>query len=124
MKAGGNAFSCNGAGWACREGGLIVSAASIGKIQGKATYVLVGYAAGSATPIVLRLLADGVAVTPTSAIDPQLAGGWQKFSRTYAPADLAKHVGKEITIVCGLGRDSKGEQTAMDELSLRYFIVP
>jgi hypothetical protein len=124
MKEGGNAFSCNGAGWACREGALIVSAASIGKIQGKATYVLVGYAAGSATPFVLRLLADGVEVTPTSAIDPQLVGGWQKFSRTYAPADLAKHVGKEITIVFGLGRDAKGTQTAMDELSLRYFIVP
>jgi hypothetical protein len=124
MKAGGNSFSCNGAGWACREGALIVSAVSIGKIQGKATYVLVGYAAGSATPFVLRLLADGVEVTPTSAIDPQLVGGWQKFSRTYAPADLAKHVGKEITIVCGLGRDAKGTQTAMDELSLRYFIVP
>ena len=35
-----------------------------------------------------------------------------------------KHVGKEITIVCGLGRDSKGEQAAIDDLSLRYFIVP
>ena len=124
MKEGGNAFSCNGGDWSCREGGLLVSAAPIGKIQGNATYVLVGYAAGSATPIVLRLLADGVEVTPTSAIDPQLAGGWQKFSRTYAPADLAKHVGKEITIVCGLGRDAKGDQTAMDDLSLRYFIVP
>jgi hypothetical protein len=123
-KEGGNSFSCNGGAWSCREGALIVSAAPIGKIQGKATYVLVGYAAGSATPIVLRLLADGVEVTPTAAIDPQLAGGWQKFSRTYAPADLAKHVGKEITIVCGLGRDAKGEQTAMDDLSLRYFILP
>jgi hypothetical protein len=73
---------------------------------------------------VLKLLADGEAVTPSSAIDPQLTGGWQKFSRTYAPADLAKHVGKEITIVCGLGRDAKGTQTAIDDLSLRYFIVP
>jgi len=124
MKAGGNAFSCNGGDWSCREGGLIVSAAPIGKIHGNATYVLVGYAAGSVTPIVLRLLADGVEVTPTSAIDPQLAGGWQKFSRTYAPADLAKHVGKEITIVCGLGRDAKGTQGSIDEISLRYFIVP
>ena len=123
-KEGGNSFSCNGGDWSCREGGLIVSAAPIGKVQTNATYVLVGYAAGSATPIVLRLLADGVAVTPTSAIDPQLTGGWQKFSRTYAPADLAKHFGKEITIVCGLGRDAKGEQTAIDDLSLRYFIVP
>jgi hypothetical protein len=123
-KEGGPSFNCNGGGWSCREGGLIVSAAPIGKVQGNATYVLVGYAAGSATPIVLRLLADGVAVTPTSAIDPQLTGGWQKFSRTYAPADLAKHVGKEITIVCGLGRDAKGNQTAIDDLSLRYNIVP
>jgi hypothetical protein len=123
-KEGGNAFSCNGGSWSCREGGLIVSAAPIGKVQGNATYVLVGYAAGSATPIVLSLLADGVAVTPTAAIDPQLTGGWQKFSRTYAPADLAKHVGKKITIVCGLGRDAKGEQTSIDDLSLRYFIVP
>ena len=123
-KAGGNSFSCNGGDWSCREGGLIVSAAPIGKVQTNATYVLVGYAAGSATPIVLKLLADGEAVTPSSAIDPQLTGGWQKFSRTYAPADLAKHVGKEITIVCGLGRDAKGTQTAIDDLSLRYFIVP
>jgi len=124
MKDGGNAFSCNGAGWACREGGLIVSAAPIGKIQGNATYVLVGYGAGAVTPIVFKLLADGVEVTPTSATDPQLTGGWQKFSRTYAPADLAKHVGKEITIVCGLGRDAKGTQGSIDNLSLRYFIVP
>jgi hypothetical protein len=124
MKEGGNAFACNGGDWSCREGGLIVSAAPIGKIQGKATYVLVGYGAGSVTPIVFRLLADGVAVTPTSATDPQLTGGWQKFSRTYAPADLAKHIGKEITIVCGLGRDAKGTQGSIDDLSLRYFIVP
>ena len=61
---------------------------------------------------------------PTSATDPQLTGGWQKFSRTYAPADLAKHIGKEITIVCGLGRDAKGTQGSIDDLSLRYFIVP
>jgi hypothetical protein len=124
MKEGGNAFSCNGGNWSCREGGLLVSAAPIGKIQGNATYVLVGYAAGSATPIVFKLLADGVEVTPTSATDPKLSGGWQKFSRTYAPADLAKHVGKEITIACGLGRDAKGEQGSIDNLSLRYFIVP
>jgi hypothetical protein len=123
-KEGGNAFSCNGGDWGSREGGLLVSAAPIGKIQANATYVLVGYGAGGVTPIVFKMLADGVAVTPTSAIDPQLTDGWQKFSRTYAPADLAKHVGKKITIVCGLGRDAKGTQGSIDNLSLRYFIVP
>ena len=84
--------------------------------------ILVAYARGGATPFVLRLLADGVEVTPTSSIDPQPAGTWQKFSRTYAPAELARHVGKKITIVCGLDRDAKGTQTAIDDLSLRYYV--
>ncbi len=122
-RTSGNSFNVNGASWGNRAGGLIVSAAPIGKIQGNATYVLVAYARGMATPFVLRLLADGEAVTPTSAIDPQPNNGWQKFSRTYAPGDLARHVGKEITIVCGLDRDAKGTQIAIDDLLLKYYVI-
>jgi hypothetical protein len=121
-RKSGNSFNVNGASWANRAGGLIVSAAPIGKIQANATYVLVAYARGKATPFVLRLLADGEAVKPTSAIDPQSDNGWQKFSRTYAPRDLIKYVGKEITIVCGLDRDAKGTQIAIDDLLLRYYV--
>ncbi len=41
---------------------------------------------GDATPVVLELLADGVALTPSSSVDPALSGDWQEFSRTYDAA--------------------------------------
>jgi len=121
-RTSGNSYNVNGAEWNNRAGGLIVSAAPLGSVQGNATYVLVGYACGKATPFVLRLLADGVEIVPTAATDPKPGDDWQKFSRTYAPGDLAKHVGKAITIVCGLDRDAKGTQIAIDDLSLRCYV--
>jgi hypothetical protein len=114
-------YKANGGSWGNRAGGLIVSDAPLGTLRRNATYVLVAYARGVATPVVLDVLADGVALTPTTSIDPAADNDWQKFARTYVARDLAEHVGKKIAIVCGLGRDAKGSQIAIDDVSLRYY---
>jgi hypothetical protein len=73
---------------------------------------------GGATPVVLDLLADGVVLTPTSSVDPVLAGEWQEVSRTYDAASLAGVLGQDLTIVCGVGRGSSGAQSHLDDVSL------
>jgi hypothetical protein len=119
--SGVHCYLANGGGWGNPAGGLIVSDASLGTIQSDATYVLSMYANGSATPIVLKLLADGVEVTPTSSVDPTLSSTHQEFSRTYDVADLTGYVGQDITIVCGLGRNAVGNQSHVDDVSLEYY---
>jgi hypothetical protein len=121
---GANCYLANGASWGNPAGGLITSAASLGNIQGNSTYILSMYANGTATPIVLKLLAGGVEVTPTSSVDPVLSGGHQEFSRRYDVADLTNYVGQAITIVCGLGRDAEGYQSHFDDVSLKYYELP
>ncbi len=121
---GANCYLVNGADWGNPAGGLITSAASLGNIQGNATYILSMYANGSATPIVLKLLANGVEVMPTSSVDPVLGGGHQEFSRRYDVADLTSYVGHAITIVCGIGRDAEGVQSHIDDVSLKYYELP
>ena len=119
-RASRNCYKVNGCAWHNPAGGLIVSEAPLGKIRNKVTYVLSLYARGSANPVVLNLLVDGVVVTPTSSTDPA-PGGWQEFTRTYVAGDLRKYVGKSIKIVCGVGRDAKSSQTAFDNVSLIYY---
>jgi hypothetical protein len=118
---GSNCYLANGAGWGNPAGGLIVSSAALGNIESNATYVLSMYANGSATPIVLELLADGVEITPTFSVDPSLSGTHQEFLRIYDVGDLAGHVGQAMTIVCGLGRDAESAQSHFDDLSLQYY---
>ncbi|MCP3993705.1 MAG: hypothetical protein GY722_01370, partial [bacterium] len=118
---GSNCYLANGAAWGNPAGGLIVSSASVGSIASNATYVLSMYANGSATPVVLELLADGVEVTPTASVDPTLSGTHQEFFRFYDVGDLAGYVGQAMTIVAGLGRDADGAQSHFDDVSLEYF---
>jgi hypothetical protein len=116
-----NCYLANGGGWGNAAGGLIVSNASLGNIASVATYTLSMYAKGDATPVVLKLLANGTELTPTSSVSPTLSGDWQEFSRTYDAGDITSYVGQAMTIVCGIGRNASGNQTQMDDVSLSYF---
>ncbi len=120
-------YLSNGGQWGNRAGGLIVSDAPLATVEAGATYTLSMLANGSATPIVLELLAGGVEVTPTSLVDPVLSGEWQEFSRTYDPASLAGFVGQDLTILLGVGRDAAGTQSHFDSVQLtvlRADIIP
>ncbi|NIQ73957.1 MAG: hypothetical protein GWN80_00020, partial [Gammaproteobacteria bacterium] len=117
-----NCYLANGDGWGNPAGGLIVSEASLGNIVSNATYTLSMYAQGSATPVVLNLLANGTILTPTSSVDPTLTSTFQEFSRTYDAADLTGYVGQALTIVCGVDRNAAGNQTRLDDVSLTYTV--
>ena len=119
---GSYAFLSNGGDWGNPAGGLIVSDASLGNVE-NGTYTLSMLANGPdgpATPVVLELLADGVALTPSSSVDPVLSGDWQGFSRTYDAASLAGHLGESLTIRLGVGRGASGGQSLFDAVSLSY----
>jgi hypothetical protein len=88
------------------------------------TYTLSMLANGAATPVVLELLADGVALTPSSSEDPVLSDEWQEFSRTYDAASLSGHLGKSLTIRLGVGRGASGTQSHFDAVSLSYVPAP
>ncbi|MHC4355859.1 MAG: hypothetical protein ACYS0H_24420, partial [Planctomycetota bacterium] len=113
-------YLSNGGGWGNPAGGLIVSDAPLATVEDGLTYTLSILANGGATPVVLELLADGVALTPSSSEDPELSGDWQEFSRTYDTAGLAGHLGKSLTIRLGVGRGASGGQSHFDEVSLSY----
>jgi len=113
-------FLSNGGGWGNAAGGLIVSEAPVATVESGLTYTLSMLANGGATPVVLELLADGVALTPSSSVDPELSGEWQEFSRTYDAATLEAHVGESLTIRLGVGRGASGGQSHFDAVSLSY----
>jgi hypothetical protein len=115
-------YLSNGGDWGNPAGGLIVSDASLGNVE-DGTYTLSMLATGPdgpAIPVVLELLADGVALTPSSSVDPELSGDWQEFSRTYDAASLAGHIGESLTIRLGVGRGASGGQSCFDAVSLSY----
>jgi len=116
-------YLSNGGAWGNPAGGLIVSDAPVAAIESGLTYTLSMVATGPdgpATPVVLELLADGVALTPSSSVDPALSGDWREFSRTYDAASLAGHVGESLTIRLGVDRGAGGGQTCFDAVSLSY----
>jgi hypothetical protein len=116
-------YLSNGGGWGNAAGGLIVSDASLGNVE-DGTYTLSMVANGAATPVVLELLADGVALTPSSSVDPVLSDEWQEFSRTYDAASLGAHIGESLTIRLGVGRGASGAQSHFDAVSLSYVPEP
>jgi hypothetical protein len=116
-------YLSNGGGWGNPAGGLIVSDAPVATVESGLTYTLSMLATGPdgpATPVVLDLLANGVALTPSSSVNPQVSGDWQEFSRTYDAASLAGHVGESLTIRLGVGRGASGGQTCFDAVSLSH----
>jgi hypothetical protein len=115
-------YLSNGGGWGNPAGGLIVSDAALGTVE-DGTYALSMLATGpdgAATPVVLELLADGVALTPSASVDPVLNGDWQKVSRTYDAASLDGHLGESLTIRLGIDRGAGGGQSCLDAVSLSY----
>jgi len=118
-----HSYLSNGGGWGNAAGGLIVSDAPLGNVE-DGIYTLSMVAQGSATPVVLDLLAGGVALTPASSVDPELTGDWQEFSRTYDSASLVGHIGQPLTIVLGVGRDATGNQTRFDDVTLLHNSEP
>ena len=114
-------YLSNGGGWGNGAGGLIVSEAPLATLEAGRSYTLSMLANGGATPVVLELLADGVALTPTESVDPELSGDWQEFSRTYAAADLEGLVGQSLTIRLGVGRGASGSQSHFDAVSFVSF---
>ncbi len=114
-------YLCNGGGWGNAAGGLIVSEAPLAAIEAGLNYTVSMLAEGGATPVVLELLADGVALTPSASVDPALTDSWQEISRTYDAASLADHVGASLTIRLGVGRGASGGQSHFDAVSLASF---
>jgi hypothetical protein len=116
-------YLANGGGWSNPAGGLIVSDAPLATVESGRTYTLSMLARWkrnpAATPVVLALLADGVALTPSSSVDPVLSGEWQEFSRTYDADSLSGHVGESLTIQLGVGRGASGYQSLFDAVSLK-----
>ena len=115
-------YLSNGGGWGNSAGGLIVSEASLATVEEGLTYTLSMLANGGATPVVLELLADGVALVPASSVDPELSADWQTFSRTYDAASLEGYVGASLTIRLGVGRGASGGQSHFDAVSLDSFL--
>jgi len=116
-------YTVNGGDWGNAQGGTIDSDAPVATVGSDLTYTLSMLATGPdgpATPVVLELLADGVALTPTSSLDPELSGDWQEFSRTYDAASLSGHLGESLTIRLGVGSESIGGQSCFDAVSLSY----
>ena len=115
---GAMAYIGNGGGWGNAAGALIVSAESLGTVDESLVYTLSMMANGAALPTVLELLADGVALTPSSSVDPVLSGDWQEFSRTYDATSLSGHAGESLTILFGHGRPATGSQSRYDDITL------
>jgi hypothetical protein len=115
---GVQSYLANGGDWGNPAGGLIVSDAPLAVIESNLTYTVSMMANGAAAPVTLDLLADGVALTPSSSVDPVLSAEWQEYSRTYDLASLAGSVGKDVTIQLGVGREASGTQSHFDDASL------
>jgi hypothetical protein len=79
---------------------------------------------GDVTPVVLVLLADGVALTPSSTVDPGAPYEWDVFSRTYDAASLTGHLGESLRIRVGWGPAAGGSQSQLDMVSLTAIPEP
>jgi len=116
-------YTANGGGWGNPAGGAIESDASLTTVGAGLTYTVSMLVNGPVTPVVLELLADGVALTPSSTVDPGAPYAWDEFSRTYDAASLTGHLGESLTIRVGWGPDAVGTQSTLDMVSLEA-VVP
>ncbi len=121
---GAHCFLGNGSNWGNPAGALIVSDASLATVDSALIYTLSVMTTGGVTPVVLELLADGVALTPSSSVSPPDAGGWRELSRTYDATSLSGHDGESLTILLGHGRPATGTQNRYDDVSLTYVPEP
>ncbi|MCF7956693.1 MAG: PEP-CTERM sorting domain-containing protein [Phycisphaerae bacterium] len=121
----GHVYLANGGGWGNPAGGLITSEASLGGLT-SAVYTLsmmvkaIDPGDVGATPVVLKLLANGRTLIPSSSTSPVSNGEWVEFTRTYDLTGNAGILGQgmDLTIVLGVGRGSTGGQTMFDNVTL------
>ena len=81
-------YLANGSDWGNPQGGAIESDAPLTTAEAGRTYTVSMLANGPVTPVLLELLADGEALTPSSSVDPAAPYAWEEFSRTYDAASL------------------------------------
>jgi len=121
-SVGYNAFGT----WSGGNGTMIESAESLGNITGGSTFTLSAMVSGPAGPLVLDLLAGGVALTPSSSVTPAptAVGEWEVISRTYDRSAIAGHIGEPITIALGTFAENPddyfGSRVVFDNISLSY----
>ena len=114
----------NGSDWGNPAGALIVSADPLATVDTGLVYTLSMMTTGGVTPVVLDLLADGVALMPSSSTDPPPDGNWREISRTYDATSLSGHAGESLTIVLGHGRPAAGTQNKYDDVTLTAIPEP
>jgi len=113
-------YTANGSNWGNSQGGAIESDAPLATIGSGNTYTLSMLGNGPITPVLLDLLANGVALTPSSSVDPAAPYAWAEFSRTYDAASLSGHTGESLTIRLGVGPNATGTQSHFDNVSLSF----
>ena len=126
---GANCYLANGGGWGNAVGGMIVSKDPVATVAADTAYEISMYAKGAEgneVPLVLDLLANGVAVTPDYSENPPLSvGPWHRFSRTYNADTMSAYEGQSLTIVVGLGRPlpygAVGAQLHLDDVAIEAF---
>jgi hypothetical protein len=117
-------YTANGSDWGNAQGGAIESAAPLTTVGAGLTYTVSMFVNGDVTPVVLVLLADGVALTPSSTVDPGAPYEWDVFSRTYDAASLTGHLGESLRIRVGWGPAAGGSQSQLDMVSLTAIPEP
>jgi len=98
------------------------SAESLGNLQ-DGTYTLSAMVSGpvAAGPMALDLMAGGVALTPSSSVEPTggAVGDWQEISRTYDAAAVAAYIGQPMTIVIGVqDANDLADRAVFDDVQL------
>jgi len=116
-------YTANGSDWGNPQGGLIESDAPLTTVGSGLTYTVSMFANGP-VPVVFDLLANGVALTPSSSVDPAAPYVWEEFSRIYDAASLTGHLGESLTIRVGWGPDAGGSQSHLDAVSLNVTPEP
>ena len=115
-------YMTNGSDYSNPNGGAIQSANDLGMISGGESYTISMNANGSSTLLFLQILANGVAITPSSTVDP--GGAWRTVSSTYDAASLASYTGQALTIRVGWEMGSAGTQSMLDNVTLTSIPEP
>lgn len=110
----------------------IESAEPLGTAQAGDVYtisVMVGGPDGGPIqgPLAFHLAADGVPLTPTSAVDPTLPNNneFQEISRTYEGDAIADHIGADLTIILGVEDENDiGNRVIFDDVSIEGLSAP
>jgi|GEM_PF-4710357 len=110
---------------------LFVTSGNLGALTSSTSYLLsiqVGWrndVTTPASPVVLNLNSNAVAITPDVSVSPPLVqGSFVTYSRAYSAANLTALVGQPLTISFGVGPSAAGQQIAFDSVSLVDTVVP